>query len=348
MNAPPEPTSSLIFSSSCCSNPSSTSSRTLPTGRKPPDPARAMAPSPPARRNSSPSYHSTAHDRMSQAMCRKAASTPARATKTTKISMHGLPILAPMGLRRDDEWMDVQPIVSAQKIHILRTVLFIDLHADSAGTEFARQALRRGVAGRDRKYEVARAALTRPSHQCAHRFFDIALPTMRLEDRVAQFGTSVLLRELMPLRQLVEIDIAHSFIGSAQGDGAHGPWAVLRAAGQLYETAPGEGGYVCPVRGKPQIKKSGRNGDIAGFCRFQRLLWEEPEFEPPCEDIIVDHARFRAWRIGFAKEPRAAASTSASPSHCAMRRNSGAAASAVRTASIPSSPCDAFTRKRPA
>src|SRR5437773_4632352 len=107
MNAPPEPTSSLIFSSSCCSNPSSTSSRTLPTGRKPPDPARAMAPSPPARRNSSPSYHSTAHDRMSQAMCRKAASTPARATKTTKISMHGLPILAPMGFRRDDEILRV-------------------------------------------------------------------------------------------------------------------------------------------------------------------------------------------------------------------------------------------------
>src|SRR5438046_5552068 len=106
MNAPLKFTSWLICSPCCCSNPSSTSSRTLPAWPKPPDPPGSLAPSSSAHRNSSSGDHAGAYDCLPQANMAPTQTTFSRTAETKNLSMHGNRMLAPMGFRRDDELVD--------------------------------------------------------------------------------------------------------------------------------------------------------------------------------------------------------------------------------------------------
>src|SRR5436190_23512686 len=102
MNAPLKFTSWLICSPCCCSNPSSTSSRTLPAWPKPPDPPGSLAPSSSAHRNSSSGDHAGADDCLPQANMEPTQTTFSRTAETKNLSMHGNGMLAPMGESRDD------------------------------------------------------------------------------------------------------------------------------------------------------------------------------------------------------------------------------------------------------
>src|SRR5436305_2525844 len=101
MNAPLKFTSWLICSPCCCSNPSSTSSRTLPAWPKPPDPPGSLAPSSSAHRNSSSGDHAGADDCLPQANMEPTQTTFSRTPETKNLSMHGNGMLAPMGEGRD-------------------------------------------------------------------------------------------------------------------------------------------------------------------------------------------------------------------------------------------------------
>src|SRR5438552_18787753 len=101
MNAPLKFTSWLICSPCCCSNPSSTSSRTLPAWPKPPDPPGSLAPSSSAHRNSSSGDHAGADNCLPQANMAPTQTTFSRTAETKNLSMHGNRMLAPMGESRD-------------------------------------------------------------------------------------------------------------------------------------------------------------------------------------------------------------------------------------------------------
>src|SRR5207248_572652 len=100
----------LICSPCCCSNPSSTSSRTLPAWPKPPDPPGSLAPSSSAHRNSSSGDHAGADDCLPQANMEPTQTTFSRTAETKNLSMHGNRMLAPMGESRDP-WLSTYECV---------------------------------------------------------------------------------------------------------------------------------------------------------------------------------------------------------------------------------------------
>ena len=134
----------------------------------------------------------------------------------------------------------------------------------------------------------------------------------------------------MPAGQIVEIDIADNLSGFLHTDRADGPQPIGWDFGQLRDAPARQRGDIIPIRRQPKTEKSCGFVDATSFGSRERLLRQQSQQQSLGRNVVAHHPRLSAWRKGLASEPFDAAATSPRPNQWAMRRSSGAAASAVR------------------